>query len=567
MLERLRAGARPRRAAARRRCARRSTFFDDARGATRSDLRTVVGELYFECHRGTYTSQAAIKRGNRRGEGALHDAELLRRAARATAYPRERARRGSGGRCCSTSSTTSCPGTLDHRGQRARPRGPRRRRGRRRGDRRAAACSATPASVPVNPRGVRAPRGRRGADGELVLVDLPPCGAGRVVDGDDAVDGRARRRRGRARPTRTCARARRATARCTSLVHRAAARRWRRPATGSSSTRTTPSRWDAWDVDPAHLETRARLPARARPRRVERAPAAGRGRLRARSASARARARRPARRRLAPARVPHGGRLAGGPPLLKVAFPLAVRATEATYEVAFGAVQRPDALLDARRPRPLRGPRPPLGRPVRARLRRRRCSPTPSTATARSATRCGSRCCARRGCPDPRGRPRPAHASPTPSSPTPAAGRTRAWSRRRRRSTRRCAGARCAARLAGERDAAGSCSTPSSAPRTPTRSSCASTSRTAAAAPRACACPAHRARGARTCSRSRGEALTIEDGEIVVPFRPWEIVTDLRLLVLLLGVDLHDLAPLARALLVSANSSSAAERIVPSDST
>ena len=35
------------------------------------------GELYFELHRGTYTTQAACKRDNRRSEEALHDVELL----------------------------------------------------------------------------------------------------------------------------------------------------------------------------------------------------------------------------------------------------------------------------------------------------------------------------------------------------------------------------------------------------------------------------------------------------------------------------------------------------------
>ncbi len=57
----------------------------------------IVGELYFEYHRGTYTTQAAIKRGNRRSECLLHDVEALAalgmRAAGA-GYP---------------SSTTSCP--------------------------------------------------------------------------------------------------------------------------------------------------------------------------------------------------------------------------------------------------------------------------------------------------------------------------------------------------------------------------------------------------------------------------------------------------------------------------
>jgi alpha-mannosidase len=47
----------------------------------------VVGELYLEYHRGTYTSQAFVKRGNRRAEQGLHDAEFLA-VARGDAYPR-----------------------------------------------------------------------------------------------------------------------------------------------------------------------------------------------------------------------------------------------------------------------------------------------------------------------------------------------------------------------------------------------------------------------------------------------------------------------------------------------
>lgn len=42
-----------------------------------------VGELYFQAHRGTYTSQARTKRGNRRSEFALREAELWASAARA----------------------------------------------------------------------------------------------------------------------------------------------------------------------------------------------------------------------------------------------------------------------------------------------------------------------------------------------------------------------------------------------------------------------------------------------------------------------------------------------------
>ena len=44
-------------------------------------LDTWVGELYFELHRGTYTTQAATKLANRRGEEALREAELWSVAA------------------------------------------------------------------------------------------------------------------------------------------------------------------------------------------------------------------------------------------------------------------------------------------------------------------------------------------------------------------------------------------------------------------------------------------------------------------------------------------------------
>ena len=44
-----------------------------------------VGELYFQCHRGTLTSQARTKRGNRKSEFALREAELWAAAAGALA--------------------------------------------------------------------------------------------------------------------------------------------------------------------------------------------------------------------------------------------------------------------------------------------------------------------------------------------------------------------------------------------------------------------------------------------------------------------------------------------------
>jgi alpha-mannosidase len=69
-----------------------SDEFFEALESEAGALPAVVGELYLEYHRGTYTSQAETKRGNRRGEALLHDAEFLSAvAARSSAldYPRQ----------------------------------------------------------------------------------------------------------------------------------------------------------------------------------------------------------------------------------------------------------------------------------------------------------------------------------------------------------------------------------------------------------------------------------------------------------------------------------------------
>ena len=49
-------------------------FFDDMEAAG-GPQNTYVGELYFSAHRGVYTTQARIKKGNRKGEVALREAE------------------------------------------------------------------------------------------------------------------------------------------------------------------------------------------------------------------------------------------------------------------------------------------------------------------------------------------------------------------------------------------------------------------------------------------------------------------------------------------------------------
>ncbi|HNT76130.1 MAG TPA: glycoside hydrolase family 38 C-terminal domain-containing protein [Anaerolineae bacterium] len=57
-------------------------YFRDQEARGWPDVR-YVGELYFQAHRGTYTSQARTKRGNRKAELALREAEFWGVAARA----------------------------------------------------------------------------------------------------------------------------------------------------------------------------------------------------------------------------------------------------------------------------------------------------------------------------------------------------------------------------------------------------------------------------------------------------------------------------------------------------
>lgn len=54
-------------------------FYDTIQRTTNNGktLATWVGELYLEFHRGTYTTQAAIKKGNRQSEILMHDVEYL----------------------------------------------------------------------------------------------------------------------------------------------------------------------------------------------------------------------------------------------------------------------------------------------------------------------------------------------------------------------------------------------------------------------------------------------------------------------------------------------------------
>ncbi len=66
-------------------------FFHALEAAIPANLPYWVGELYFQLHRGTYTTQARTKRNNRKTEVLLHDAEALASIAYLlkTAYPHD----------------------------------------------------------------------------------------------------------------------------------------------------------------------------------------------------------------------------------------------------------------------------------------------------------------------------------------------------------------------------------------------------------------------------------------------------------------------------------------------
>ena len=83
-------------------------FFTEAEADIR-DPAVWVGELYLELHRGTYTTQAATKSGNRRAEFALRDAGAVGLGRNRSRPIRDRVSTSSGSCCSCTSSTTSSP--------------------------------------------------------------------------------------------------------------------------------------------------------------------------------------------------------------------------------------------------------------------------------------------------------------------------------------------------------------------------------------------------------------------------------------------------------------------------
>jgi alpha-mannosidase len=306
-----------------------SDEFFSALEAERAERPVVVGELYLEYHRGVYTSQAFTKRANRRCEQLLHDAEFLA-CARGGDYPREELDRlwkllllqqfhdilpGS----------SIQPVYDDARHDFAEIEA-------------AATALCAEGDVPVNTVGF--PRREVVADptGELRVVETPPYGAGHVVAPGDSVlvegltleNAHLHVRLG-------------ADGTVESVVEKSSGRETlAAPGNRLELYDDEPVDFDAWDVDPFHLETRRD----AQPADAWHLVSAGP--LRGEVAFDRRLGEASTMRQLV--RLDAGSRRLEfhttvdwreSHTLLKVSFPLEVRATSATYETPFGYTERP----------------------------------------------------------------------------------------------------------------------------------------------------------------------------------------------------------------------------------
>ena len=301
-------------------------FFSTLEAET-SARPTVVGELYFEYHRGVYTSQAFVKRGNRVCEQLLHDAELVTAA-------RGEDRRGELDALWKLLLLQQfhdiLPGSSiglvyedarrDFEGLEAALQG-----------------LVGSGSTPVNTVGVARREVVDGPDG-LAVVEAPPYGDGALVEADDevSIDGltlenaHLRVRLGE-------------DGTVVSVVEKSSGRETlAAPGNRLELYEDRPVKFDAWDIDPAHLETRRDCPA------AEAFEVVASGPLRAEVAFTRRVGERSSLRQVV--RLDAGSRRLEVHTeadwheehvLLKACFPLAVRATTATYEMPFGYAERP----------------------------------------------------------------------------------------------------------------------------------------------------------------------------------------------------------------------------------
>ena len=284
----------------------------------------VVGELYFEYHRGTYTSQARTKLGNRRCEQALHDAEFLCTAYGGD-YPRAELERlwkllllqqfhdilpGSSIRAVYEEAEQALAEIEAAAGE---------------------LCGS--GDVYVNTLGFAR---REVAGGEL--VEAPPYGSGRAVEPAGAVRVDGLELENAHLLVRLAA-----DGTVESVVEKGTGRETlAAPGNRLELYEDRPVEFDAWDVDPFHLETRRDCDPADSWEVVTATSLRGEIAFERRvgvASSLRQVVRLDAESRRLEFRCVVDWREAHT--LLKVCFPLAVRALVATYEMPFAATERP----------------------------------------------------------------------------------------------------------------------------------------------------------------------------------------------------------------------------------
>ncbi|MCX7803773.1 MAG: alpha-mannosidase, partial [Planctomycetota bacterium] len=312
------------------------------------DWPVIVGELYFEFHRGTYTTQAAAKRFNRKNEFLLHDVEFLSVCAArlaGTPYPRTEVER-LWKMVLFNQFHDILPGSSiglvyeDNAKDHAEVR--------RAGEAlKAAALRAIGGRQgnvlqPVNTIGFERKEVAEGPDGRPVFVEAPPYGIGRTIEAPDQVS--VERRDGRIVLENAALRAELSPdGTLRSLVHKPTGREsLAGPGNVFEIYDDRPNECDAWDVDPFHLETRKECPPATSWRVVEESPMratvlferqTGKASSMRQRVSLSAGARRLEFHTEVDWRESHK--------MLKVAFPVNARAMNATYEMQFGCCERP----------------------------------------------------------------------------------------------------------------------------------------------------------------------------------------------------------------------------------
>ena len=314
------------------------------------DRPKVVGELYFELHRGTYTSQAANKRDNRKCEILLHEVEFLS-AMSSVKYPSQEIERlwkivllnqfhdilpGSSIELVYQDSKKQYEEVLRSAGVlreeamkglgSAKPQAAK------------AAAGSTVNTIGFERAEVATRRGKP------VYVEAPSYGIGRVAEAPGPVSVTQSGKRiilENARLKATLS----AGGRLLSLIEKSTGRE---ALAGEGNCfqlyDDRPTAWEAWDVDPFHLETARECGPSTGAKIVSNDPlradvefnyTIGQGvRIQSRSSGS-------TRIRLALEFHLHGRTGVRSDKFLKVCFPVNVRAMNATYESPFGAVERP----------------------------------------------------------------------------------------------------------------------------------------------------------------------------------------------------------------------------------